>query len=415
MEPFFERDGQLCVEECPLPALAEATPTPFYVYSRRAVVERIQAAGRAFAAVPHLVCFALKANSQPALLRVLAGEGAGAEVVSGAELLLALRAGFPPERVVFSGVGKNEAELRAAVEAGIWIVNAESEGELELLNRLAGEAGRRVRVGLRVNPGIDPRTHRHMATGAREAKFGVDLVAAETIYGRRRELAHLDFRGLHAHAGSMLTLEAIAESAQRLADFAGRLAAIGVHLTELDIGGGLNIAYDGGRAPDFEDYARAVVPRVRPVGARILMELGRSLVGPAGALVLRVLYLKQVHGRRFIVVDGGMNDLLRPALYDAYHRIVPLVRREAPRELFDVVGAVCESSDAFGRDRELPRPEPGDLLAVLDTGAYGYSMSSNYNLRPRPAELLVDGDSFQVVRPGETMQELVARELGERR
>jgi diaminopimelate decarboxylase len=409
---FSERNGVLHCEDASLQAIASSIATPFYVYSRRSVIERYRAVARAFSPMPHLISVAIKANSLPALLRLLHQEGAGAEVVSGAELALALRVGFPPERVVFSGVGKNETELRAAIEAGILLVNAESAGELEWLERLAAASDRRVRVGIRINPAVEPRTHPHMSTGQEKAKFGVDLDTARVLFARRAELPHLSFCGLHAHIGSQITsLEPLSESARLLGKLAAELRASGVHLTELDIGGGLGIAYGDEPAPNFEAYAGAVLPWLSRAGARVILELGRSLLAQSGALVVRILYVKQVHGRRFVVVDAGMNDLLRPALYGAYHRIVAVNPRPGASQTWDVAGAVCESSDFFGRDRPLVDPQPGDLLAILDAGAYGFSMGSNYNLRPRPCELLVDGADFRVVRPAETVEQLVEREL----
>lgn len=409
---FVEREGVLHCEGCSLEAIAGSIPTPFYVYSARSIVERYRAVDLAFSPVPHLISVAIKANSQPALLRLLREEGAGAEVVSGAELALALRVGFPPERVVFSGVGKNEAELRRAIESEILIVNAESAGEIEWLERLAAARGLRVRVGVRINPGIEPRTHPHMSTGQEKAKFGVDLEMARSLFARRAEFPHLALCGLHAHIGSQLTsLEPISESARVLGKLSAELRGSGVNLTELDIGGGLGISYGDEPELEFEAYAEAVLPWLLRTGARVILELGRSLLARSGALVVRILYVKEVHGRRFVVVDSGMNDLLRPALYGAYHRIAPVTARPGKAEPFDVAGAVCESSDFFGRDRLLVDPQPGDLLAILDAGAYGFSMGSHYNLRPRPAELVVEGADFKVVRPAERVEELVAREL----
>jgi diaminopimelate decarboxylase len=413
-QAFHVREGKLLCEDCSLERMAASVPTPFYVYSSREVAQRFRRLDSAFSAQPHLVCYALKANSQPALLRILITEGAGAEVVSGAELTLALRVGFPPERIVFSGVGKAEWELDAGLEADILLFHVESEGETALLDDLAGRNGRRARVSIRLNPDIDAGTHPHITTGVQTAKFGLDFETAMKLYRRHREFRHLEFCGIHTHIGSQITsLHPLGEAARTLGKAIGELKAHGVTISQVDIGGGLGIAYGDEPAPEFDAYAQEVLPWLSRSGARVIVEPGRALLGPAGAFVVRVLYVKRVHDRRFVVVDGGMNDLLRPALYDAYHRIVPVELRDGEKEKVDIAGAVCETSDTFGRDRLLVDPRPGDLLAILDTGAYGYAMSSNYNLRPRPAEVLVEGGDFRVVRTAESMDDLLKRELGD--
>ncbi len=413
-EAFHASEGKLSCEDCLLERVAGSVPTPFYVYSSRELVERFRKLDSAFSAQPHLICYALKANSQAALLRLLVNEGTGAEVVSGAELGLALRVGVPPDRIVFSGVGKAEWELEAGVQADVLLFHLESEGEAALLDRVAARNDRRARVSVRINPDIDAETHRHIATGVQTAKFGLDWKSAMDLYRRREEFPQLDFCAIHAHIGSQITtLEPLGEAARMLGRAIGELKAHGVTIHHVDIGGGLGIAYGEDPAPEFDAYAQEVLPWLSRSGARVVVEPGRVLVGPAGAFVVKVLYVKQVHDRKFVIVDAGMNDLMRPALYDAFHRIVPLEEREGKQENVDIVGAVCETSDTFGRDRTLVDPRPGDLLAILDTGAYGYVMSSNYNLRPRPAEVLVEGETFRVVRAAETADGLVARELGE--
>jgi diaminopimelate decarboxylase len=290
----------------------------------------------------------------------------------------------------------------------------ESEGELAALNRLALGLGRRQAVGLRINPDIDPQTHPHIATGIQTAKFGLDPDTALGLYMRWREFPGLDFTAVHTHLGSQLTsIEPMAESARMLERLVGDLKSHGVAMTDVNWGGGLGIDYGEEKPPGFEEYAAQILPWISRSGARLILEPGRALVGPAGALIVRVLYVKTVHGSRFAVVDGGMNDLLRPALYDAFHRIVPLNRKAGRGECIDVAGAVCESSDIFGRDCDLGDVRPGDYLAILDAGAYGYSMSFNYNLRPRPAEVVVEGGEYRVVREAETTEMLVSWELGE--
>jgi diaminopimelate decarboxylase len=283
-----------------------------------------------------------------------------------------------------------------------------------LLDRLAHRADRHARVSIRINPDIDAGTHPHIATGVQTAKFGLDLDTAMALYRRHEEFPNLEFCGIHTHIGSQITaLHPLGEAARTLAKAIGELKTQGVTITQADIGGGLGIAYGEEPAPEFSAYAQEVLPSLACTGARVIVEPGRALLGPAGAFVVKVLYVKRVHGRSFVVVDAGMNDLLRPALYDAYHRIVPIEPREGTRETVDIVGAVCETSDTFGRDRLLVDPRPGDRLAILDAGAYGYAMSSNYNLRPRPAEVLVDGGEFRIVRDAESTEDLLARELGE--
>ncbi len=412
---FHYRDGQLAVENVVVAEVADTVPTPFYLYAVGTLVERYRDLESAFASSRHLHCVAMKANSQPALLRPLVAEGAGAEVVSGAELALALELGFPPSRIVFSGVGKTEPELVSGVRAGIRMFLVESETELHVLDGLAAAEGGKAPVALRLNPDIDPETHPHIATGVAAVKFGVDPDEARELYRRHRDFAHLDFVGVHSHIGSQITsIRPLSENAAMLGAWVKELRDAGVPIGFVDIGGGLGIPYEGDDTPGFDQYAESVIPPLSALDVEILTEPGRALLGPIGAFVVRVLYVKSVHGRRFVVVDAGMNDLIRPALYDAYHSIVPLAEGVASTPRVDIVGAVCESSDVFARARELPELERGELLAILDTGAYGFAMSSNYNLRPRPAEVVVNGAEHRVVREAESEAELVARELGRR-
>lgn len=412
-EVFRYRDSQLTVEGVAVSEIAGEVPTPFYLYAVETLVERYRALESAFGPSRHLHCVALKANSQPALLRPLAEEGAGAEVVSGAELALALALGFDPSRIVFSGVGKTESELLSGLRAGIRMFLVESESELDVLESLAAAEGTKAPVALRLNPDIDPKTHRHIATGVSAAKFGVDPDQARELYRRHQDYAHLDFVGIHSHIGSQITsIEPLYENASTLGAWVRELRDGGVPIQYVDVGGGLGIPYEGHDAPGFDQYAERVIDALSALDVELITEPGRALLGPIGAFVVRVLYLKSVHDRRFAIVDAGMNDLIRPALYDAYHRVVPLKEGGAATEPVDIAGAVCESSDVFARARELPALERGDLLAILDAGAYGFVMSSNYNLRPRPAEVVVDGSGYRVVREAESEAALVARELG---
>jgi diaminopimelate decarboxylase len=412
------RDGRLYVEGLALEALAAEHGTPLYVYSGAAVRAAYDAYARAFQPVPHRICYALKANSNGALLRLLARHGAGADIVSGFELAAALRAGFPPERIVFAGVGKTDAEMEAGLAAGIGEFNCESEAQLERLDALAARRGQRARVALRVNPAIDPRSHPYISTGLRESKFGLDIALARDVLRRARLRPGLEISGLQAHIGSQIVeLEPLVSAVRELAGLARELLADGFALRTLDIGGGLGVDYEGhGGTPTPQALAEAIRPLCAELPLTILLEPGRSLVAAAGVLLTRVLETKQhsgPDGRRFVIVDAGMNDLLRPSLYRAFHRIEPVVQSldDQPRQVVDVVGPVCESGDFLAQQRELPALAPGALLAVRDVGAYGFAMASNYNLRPRPAELLIEDGRARLVRRRETFADLVRTEI----
>ena len=409
----FERvGGELRCDGVSLEDAAREHGTPLYVYSRAGIEESFRAYERAFAPVRPRICYAVKANGNGALLRLLASLGAGADIVSGGELLAAVRAGFPAERIVFAGVGKTDAEIALGLEHGIGEWNAESEDEIARIGAAAAARGTRARVSLRVNPDIDPRSHPYISTGLREAKFGVGIGLAPGILRRARERAGVEVVGVQCHIGSQITdLEPLAAAARALADLSLRLLDEGFPLRTIDLGGGLGVSYDGRGTPDASGLASAILPAVERVPLELVLEPGRSLVARSGALLTRVLYVKGGHGKNFVVVDAGMNDLLRPALYDAYHRVEPVRPRGRPAELVDVVGPVCETSDFLARRRELERPEPGDLLAVRDAGAYGFAMSSNYNMRPRAAEVLVEDGRVRLIRRRETFEDLVRTEV----
>ena len=406
------RAGALHLDGVPLEDVAREHGTPVYVYSRATIEAAFDAYRKAFAPVRHRVCYAVKANGNGAVLRVLAGLGAGADIVSGGELLAALRAGFPARHVVFAGVGKTDEEIALGLEQGIGEWNAESEEEIRRLSAAAAARGRTARVSLRVNPDIDARSHPYISTGLREAKFGVDIARAPEILRRARELPGVAVVGLQCHIGSQITeIEPLAAAARALADLSRRLLDEGFALETIDLGGGLGVSYDGRGVPDPSALAAAVLPAVERLPLTLVLEPGRSLVAAAGVLLTRVLYLKDGGARRFVIVDAGMNDLMRPALYDAHHRIEPVVERGGPVELVDVVGPVCETSDFLARRRELERPKVGDLLAVRDTGAYGFSMSSRYNMRPRAAEVLIENGRPRLVRRRETFEDMVETEV----
>ncbi len=416
MTPFAYRDRQLYAEGVPVADIVAAVGTPCYVYSRAYLEARFRAFDQAFGARAHLVCYAVKANSNLAVLNVLARLGAGFDIVSGGELARVLRAGGDPAKVVFSGVGKTEAEMAQALAAGIGCFNVESQPELELLDRVAAAAGRRAPVSLRVNPDVDPATHPYISTGLKESKFGIPIERAVAVYQRAQHLPHIALRGVACHIGSQLTdMRPFIDALERVVELVGELADAGIELAQLDLGGGLGISYNDERPPEPDDYVLALLEALQAHGTRLqrmrlLIEPGRAIVGNAGLLVTRVLYLKLGGAKNFAIVDAAMNDLMRPALYDAWHDIAP-VRVDAPREarVYDVVGPVCESGDFLGHDRSLGI-EAGDLLVVASAGAYGAAMASNYNTRPRIPEVMVDGARFHVVRRRETVEELLAPE-----
>ncbi len=412
-EAFTYHDGQLYCEETPLEAIADAVGTPTYVYSSRAILAAYDAYERALAPVPHLACYAVKANMNLAVLALLARAGAGADVVSGGELYRALRAGFEPQRIVFAGVGKSREEIREALKADVLCLNVESRAELRTIDELARAEGARARIAVRVNPDIDPDTHPYIATGLRTSKFGIPYREARDVYRQAARLAGIEVVGIHMHIGSQLTKVApIADSLARLAELVEALRRDGIGLRYLDVGGGLGIRYREETPPTPAEYVGALRPILDRLGLTVILEPGRSIVGNAGALLTRVLYRKGSDGRRFLIVDAAMNDLLRPALYNAHHEIRPVAEPRSPdaREVVDVVGPVCESGDFLAKERPLPPVAEGALLAVLSAGAYGFAMASNYNARPRPAEVMVAGDRFQVVRRRESYEDLIAGE-----
>ena len=412
MTGFTREDGRLLVDGRPVEEAASRFGTPLYLYSRAALEQAYRDYTEAFAPVPHRVCYALKANGSGALLRVLASLGAGADVVSGFELHAALRAGFAPGHIVFSGVGKTEDELRLAVRTGIGEFNAESEEEVRRLNEVAVAEGAVARVTLRVNPDIDARSHPYISTGMRENKFGVDIAGAPAMLARLRALPGIAIVGVQSHIGSQVRdLVPLGEAAAALAALSRRLRDDGYPLRTIDIGGGLGLDYMADQGPHPSELAAAVLPHLRDLGLTVLLEPGRSIVGRAGVLLTRVLYMKKSYGKTFVVVDAGMNDLLRPALYDAFHRVEPVQAGTGVIRKVDVVGPVCETSDFLARDRPMALPQPGHLLAVRDAGAYGFSMASNYNMRARPAEVLAEADGFRLIRRRETFDDLVSTEV----
>lgn len=410
MAGFDRFDGKLFCDGVSLADTAQKFGTPLYVYSRALIEENFRRFDAAFAAVPHLVCYAAKANSNLAVLKLLARLGSGADVVSGGELRAALQCGIPADRIVFSGVGKTEEEIAAGVAAGILAFNAESEREIEKIDAIARQSGKVSRVALRVNPDIDAKSHPYISTGLKQNKFGVDIGRARAIFEKARDLPGVRMVGIQAHIGSQI-LEAgpLAETAHELSALALTLRAAGFAIETLDIGGGIGI---GEAALSPEAYAAAVLPSLSDRPFRVLIEPGRAIAGPAGVLLTRVLYVKEERGRTFVIVDSGMNDLLRPALYQAAHAIENVDSVPNNRMVVgDIVGPVCETADCFLRDATLPRADEGDLLAIRDAGAYGFAMASNYNFRMRPAEVLVENGEARLVRRRENYEDLIRPEV----
>lgn len=410
MDYFNYQDGVMYAENIAVPDIAAAHGTPCFIYSRATLERHWRAFDAALAGIDHLVCYAVKANSNLAVLNVLARLGSGFDIVSVGELERVLAAGGDPQRVVFSGVGKRADEMRHALEVGIHCFNVESEAELDLLNQVAGEAGVTAPVSIRVNPDVDARTHPYISTGLKENKFGIDINRAPEVYARAASLPHLSLRGVDCHIGSQLTETApFLDALDRVLELVEQLVAQGIQLAHLDLGGGLGIRYRDETPPSPDDYASAVRARLGDTELTILIEPGRAIAGNAGILVTRVEYLKHTEHKDFAVVDAAMNDLMRPALYNAWQEITPVVPRTGETRLYDVVGPVCETGDFLGKDRELIL-QPADLLAVRSAGAYGFSMSSNYNSRPRAAEIMVDDKQIHVIRERETVAELFAHE-----
>jgi diaminopimelate decarboxylase len=411
MHHFQLRNGELHAEGVPLREIATRVGTPCYVYSLATLRRHYKVFDEAFASVPHLICFSVKANSNLAVLRTFAREGSGFDIVSGGELFRVLRAGGDPAKIVFSGVGKTRDEIVAALRAGILMFNVESPGEIDTINTAAGAVGVKARVALRVNPDVDPKTHPYISTGLKKSKFGIHIQRSIEDYRRARQLPHIEVVGVDCHIGSQLTtVPPFVDALARIRNLVERLHQEQFHIRYLDMGGGLGITYNDEQPPEPREYAAAVTAGLRGLDTTLVLEPGRVIVGNAGILLTRVLYLKGTDEKNFVVVDGGMNDLIRPALYGSFQGIQPIMPRDGAKIVADVVGPVCESGDFFAKDREILPVAAGDLLAVMSAGAYGFVMASNYNTRPRPPEVMVDGDRFYVVRERETLDDLIRGE-----
>jgi diaminopimelate decarboxylase len=411
MDHFNYRNGELYAEEVPVSRIAEQFGTPAYVYSRATLERHYRAYDEALSGRPHLVCYAVKANSNLAVLNVLARLGAGFDIVSAGELERVLRAGGDPGKVVFSGVGKQEWEMRRALEVGVRCFNVESDTELDRLNRVAGDLGVKAPISLRVNPDVDAGTHPYISTGLKENKFGIDIAEAPAVYARAAGMANLEIHGVDCHIGSQLTsVSPFLDALDRVLVLIDSLAEQGIKIRHLDMGGGLGVTYDQEQPPQPSEYVKALAERLGDRSLELVLEPGRSIAANAGILVTRVEFLKCTEHHNFAIIDAAMNDLIRPALYSAWQSIIPVQpRQDVEEKRWDLVGPVCETGDFLGKNREL-RLQAGDLLAVRSAGAYGFVMSSNYNTRNRPPELMVDGDQVHVVRRRETLEDQLAPE-----
>jgi diaminopimelate decarboxylase len=411
MHHFHYEGDELYCENVPVREIAREIGTPCYVYSCATLRQHFSVFDGAFRDMPHLTCYSVKANANLAILGLFAGLGGGADIVSGGELFRARQAGIPPDRIVYSGVGKTSAEIEYALRENILMFNIESAQELEAINHHAAILNSKARIALRVNPDVDPKTHPYISTGLRKNKFGIDIDEALKAYERAKDLEHVEVVGIDCHIGSQLTEVApFVEALKRLKLLLGRLEQIGVSIRYLDLGGGLGISYHEEAPPHPREYAQAVVEELRNLPCTLILEPGRVIVGNAGLLLTQVLYTKKTPSKEFIIVDAGMNDLIRPSLYGSYHDIQPMEQKHRKSVVVDVVGPICESSDFIARERNLPAMQPGEFLAIMSAGAYGFSMASNYNARTRAAEVLVSNDRFYVTREREAWKDLIRGE-----
>lgn len=413
MELLEYREGRLCCDGVPLLEIAKKIKTPCYVYSAATLAQNFRAFDSAMADVPHLVCFAVKANGNLSVLKLLAGLGAGADVVSGGELFKAMKAGIPASKIVYSGVGKTREEIRYALKAGILMFNVESEPELRIIRAEAKRLGKRAAISIRVNPDVDPQTHPYISTGLKKNKFGLSVETALNLFKQASTWPEMEIKGIDCHIGSQLTsLQPFLDAMDRILSMVHRLKENGITLQYIDVGGGLGIRYKDETPPTPQEYGTAVCEKLASTGLTVIIEPGRAVCGNAGGLLTKVIHVKDTGEKRFYIVDAAMNDLVRPSLYQAYHEILPLKQPKTARLLTaDVVGPICESGDFLAKDRDLPRLKSGDFLLVKSAGAYGFTMSSNYNARPRAAEVMIEAGGFRVVRRRETFARLIQGEI----
>lgn len=411
MHYFQYKNSELYAEDVPVSKIAEKAGTPLYIYSHKTFLQHLNAYKNAFDGFNHTICFALKANSNGAILRLLARNGSGADVVSGGELFLALKAGIPAKKIVYAGVGKTDDEIAYALKSRILMFNVESSDELKAINRIAAKLGVSAPIALRVNPDIDPKTHPYISTGLKESKFGIPIENALEHYGFAKRLSNIEILGIHKHIGSQITrVRPFVDALKKVLILADNLQRSGINIRHLDVGGGLGIDYNNDSPPNPEDLSKAILPLLKKYNFNlIIIEPGRSIAGNAGILVTKTLYLKQHSKKEFVIVDAGMNDLIRPSLYDSFHNIVPVRKNSRKKVTVDIVGPICESGDFLGKNRKINRVMQGELLAVMSAGAYGFTMSSTYNSRPRPAEVLVKGDKFFIIREREDYSDLDRR------
>lgn len=413
MHHFEYRGGEMFAEGVPVRQIAHDVGTPAYIYSLATLRRHFRVFDEAFSALPHSVCFSVKANSNIAVLKAFAQAGGGFDIVSGGELFRALKAGADPRKIVFSGVGKKQEEIEQALSAGILMFNVESEDEMVALNEIAGGVGKKAPISLRINPDVDPQTHPYISTGLKKAKFGVDIKRSLESYKKAVSLPHLEVVGVDCHIGSQLTSVApFVDALARVREYldrvlVGSLQKEGARIRYLDLGGGLGISYKDELPPHPEEYAKALIEGLQGLDVTLILEPGRVIVGNAGILVTEVQYVKETDDKNFVIVDAGMNDLIRPALYGSYQEIQSVVEPTGEKIVADVVGPICESGDFFAKDREISRPQRGDLIAVMSAGAYGFTMASNYNSHPKPPEILVDGDRYYIIRKRETLADLI--------
>ena len=411
MNYFHYKDNALWCEEVPVTEIAGKVGTPFYLYSQRTLQHHFRVFDAAFSSVPHITCFAVKSNSNIAVLRIFITEGSGVDIVSGGELYRALQAGVDPRKVVYSGVGKKVDEIEYALGADILMFNAESSQELEVINSCAERLGKKAGIGLRVNPDVDPETHPHISTGLKSNKFGIDIKKSLEEYRQAGKLRHLDIKGVSCHIGSQVTkISPFLDALDRLKKLVRLLRKDGMDIKDLDLGGGLGITYDQEQVPHPSEYAKAIIDASKDINCTFILEPGRVIVGNAGILITEVLYTKSNDAKNFIIIDAGMNDLVRPSLYNSYHQIRPVIEKEREEIVADVVGPICESGDYLAKGRKIDRFERGELMAVMSAGAYGFTMSSNYNSRGRIPEVLVRDDQFFVIRKREVYEDLIRGE-----
>ena len=413
MHEFRYKGNEFYCEDVRVGDIAEEVGTPVYIYSHKTLIDHYRKIKDAFKSINPLICFSMKSNSNLAVLSALVKEGSGLDIVSGGELYRAMKVGVDPKKIVYASVGKTDNEIKEAVKRGILVFNVESLPELVAVNSVCHELRKKMFVSIRVNPDVDPHTHKYITTGKKETKFGLDMDTAMELFRRRGEWPGVEMAGIHIHIGSqIIEHEPYVKAIKKLLPFIRNLKTMGVNLRWFNIGGGLGIVYKEEKPQTARDFARLVLPLLKKIDLKIILEPGRFIAGNSGILVTRVTYLKETKTKRFVIVDAGMNDLIRPSLYEAYHDIVPVMRQNetAKKIVADVVGPICESGDFLAKDRELPELSQGELLAVMGAGAYGFTMSSNYNSRPRAPEVMVEGDRFYIVRKRETYADLIKGE-----